>query len=62
MITTPPKLLPMLRYYGGKHRAVSGGRYPRPLHDTIVEPFPFRAIGSAKSGPRSQRADEAVWP
>lgn len=31
------KLPPMFRYYGGKHRA--SGRYPEPLHGTIIEPF-----------------------
>lgn len=30
-------LRPFWRYYGGKWRAAP--RYPRPLHDTIVEPF-----------------------
>lgn len=30
-------LKPFWRYYGGKYRAAP--RYPRPLHDTIIEPF-----------------------
>ena len=32
-------LRPFWRYYGGKWRAVQADAYPRPLHDTIVEPF-----------------------
>lgn len=30
-------LHPFIRYYGGKWRAAP--RYPKPIHDTIVEPF-----------------------
>ena len=30
---------PFWRYYGGKWRAVSQGRYPEPRHGVIVEPF-----------------------
>jgi hypothetical protein len=33
------KLRPFWRYFGAKWRAVSQGRYPQPLRDTIVEPF-----------------------
>lgn len=32
-------LAPFIRYYGGKWRSVHAGRYPQPLHSTIVEPF-----------------------
>jgi hypothetical protein len=32
-------LRPFFRYHGGKWRAVHAGRYPHPLHDTIIEPF-----------------------
>jgi len=32
-----PSLKPFWRYYGGKWRAAP--RYPKPLYDTIVEPF-----------------------
>jgi hypothetical protein len=32
-------LRPFWRYYGAKWRAVSRGKYPQPIHGTIVEPF-----------------------
>ena len=34
---SPKPLSPFWRYFGGKNRIA--GRYPRPEHDTIVEPF-----------------------
>lgn len=34
---TPDYLKPFWRYYGGKWRAAP--RYPRPVHETIIEPF-----------------------
>jgi hypothetical protein len=37
-------LRPFWRYYGGKWRAAP--RYPRPTHDTIIEPF----AGAATTG------------
>jgi hypothetical protein len=32
-------LRPFIRYYGAKWRAVAAGRYPHPMHRTIIEPF-----------------------
>lgn len=43
-------LRPFWRYYGGKWRAVQGDAYPRPLHDTIVEPFAGAAGYSLRWG------------
>src|SRR5690348_6932622 len=32
-------LRPFFRFYGAKWRSVCRGLYPRPIHDTIIEPF-----------------------
>ncbi len=43
-------LKPFWRYYGGKWRASMADAYPRPLHQTIVEPFAGAAGYSLRYG------------
>lgn len=43
-------LKPFWRYYGGKWRIVQQDAYPRPLHDTIIEPFAGAAGYSLRWG------------
>lgn len=47
---TASTLRPFWRYYGGKWRATQADVYPRPLHDTVVEPFAGAAGYSLRWG------------